>query len=267
MSLTLTAILSASGLFLGMLFLLEVGRRRGVARLARDTEDEHKGFGAIEGAVFALLGLLIAFTFSGAASRFDARRQLVAEETNAIGTAYLRLDMLPAETQPEMRNLFRQYLDSRLEAFRDVGDTAATNAAYSQSVRLQNEIWSKAVSACRRPDAPAQAAMLVLPALNQMIDITTTRLVATMTHPPLIIFLLLGVISLISSLLAGFGMAGSKARSLLHMFIFAVILSLTIYVIIDLEFPRRGLIRVATADQTLVDLRESMRQTYDSGSR
>jgi hypothetical protein len=100
--------------------------------------------------------------------------------------------------------------------------------------------------------------MLVLPALNQMIDITTTRLVATKTHPPLIVFLLLGAISLVSSLLAGFGMSGSKARSLLHMVIFAAILSLTVYVIIDIEFPRRGLFRVSTIDQTLVDLRKSM---------
>src|SRR5262252_8180189 len=85
--------LLAVGLFVGMLTLLEVGRRIGVRRLERDPEGLHAG--TIEGSVLALLGLLLAFTISGAGSRLDARRQLIIEETNAIGTAYLRLDMLP----------------------------------------------------------------------------------------------------------------------------------------------------------------------------
>src|SRR5580765_7773073 len=79
--------LFALGLFLGMLILLEVGRRIGARRLAEDPEGAEAGVGTVEGAVFALLGLLIAFTFSGAASRFDTRRQLIIEETNDIGTA------------------------------------------------------------------------------------------------------------------------------------------------------------------------------------
>ena len=81
-------------LFLGML-VLEVGWRIGARRLAEDPNGADAGVGAVEGAVFALLGLLIAFTFSEAASRFDTRRQLIVEETNDIGTAYLRLDLLP----------------------------------------------------------------------------------------------------------------------------------------------------------------------------
>ena len=92
----LIASLSAAGLFLGMLILSEVGRRIGMARLARDSEGLTKGAGAAEAAVFGLLGLLIAFTFSGAASRFEDRRHLITAEANAIGTAYLRVDLLPA---------------------------------------------------------------------------------------------------------------------------------------------------------------------------
>ena len=84
--------LLCGGLFLGLLLMMEAGRRLGVRRLAADPEGARAGIGAVEGAVFALLGLLIAFTFSGAASRFDDRRHLVAEEANAIGTAWLRID-------------------------------------------------------------------------------------------------------------------------------------------------------------------------------
>ena len=92
--------LLAGGLFAGMLVLLEIGRRLGLRRLALDSEAVRAGFGVVEGAIFALMGLLIAFTFSEAASRFDTRRQLVVEEANAIGTAYLRLDLLSASAQP-----------------------------------------------------------------------------------------------------------------------------------------------------------------------
>ena len=87
----LSALLFAVFLFLGMLLLLEAGRRIGIRRMANDAEGSRAGLGTVEGAVFGLLGLLIAFTFSGAASRFDTRRELIIEETNNIGTAYLRL--------------------------------------------------------------------------------------------------------------------------------------------------------------------------------
>ena len=93
----LAASLFAVTLFFGILLFLEVGRRIGIRRITNDTEGARAGTGAVEGAVFGLLGLLIAFTFSGAASRFDTRRQLIVEETNVIGTAYLRLDLLPSD--------------------------------------------------------------------------------------------------------------------------------------------------------------------------
>jgi hypothetical protein len=99
----------------------------------------------------------------------------------------------------------------------------------------------------------------VLPALNEMIDITTTRHVATQNHPPLVIYLLLASLSLVGSLLVGYGMSENKRQSWLHTTAFAIVLSLTTYVIVDLEFPRVGLIRVDAADQVLVDLRKSMR--------
>ena len=100
--------------------------------------------------------------------------------------------------------------------------------------------------------------MLLLPALNAMIDITTTRTVAIQTHPPLVIFAMLAVLALACSLLAGYAMAGSKSRSLVHSFGFAFILTLTVYLTLDLEFPRLGLIRIDAADKILADVRQTM---------
>ena len=258
MNLALIASLSTACLFFGMLIFSEVGRRIGIARLARDPEGLAKGAGAAEAAVFGLLGLLIAFTFSGAASRFEDRRHLITAEANAIGTAYLRIDLLPGDAQPEMKELFRRYLDVRSATYRNVEDQTATKAKLAEGVALQGDIWTKALTACRRPEAPAQAAMLLLPALNEMIDITTTRAMATQNHPPLIIFLLLGGLSLVGALLVGYATSPNKDRSWFHTVVFAAILSLTVYVIVDLEFPRLGLIRVDAADQVLIELRKSM---------
>ncbi len=101
----------AALLFPLTLIFLEIGRRFYRKRLAEDPEGARTGASAVEGAVFALFGLLIAFTFTGAASRFEARRNLIVEATNTIGTAWLRLDLLPAEVQPALRQDCRLYVD------------------------------------------------------------------------------------------------------------------------------------------------------------
>ncbi len=251
--------LTTLALFVGMLLLLEVGRRAGVRRLADDPDGAQAGTGAVDGAVFALLGLLVAFTFSGAASRFDERRSLIVQEANDIGTAYLRVDLLPAGAQPALRDLFRRYVDSRLEVYRKLPDVEAAKAELARSTRLQGEIWRHAVAAGRMEGAPPAATMLLLPALNQMIDITTTRTMAAQAHPPLVIFAMLFGLALAGALLAGYGMAGGKSRSWIHMIGFAAIMAGAVYVIIEIEYPRLGLIRVDAFDQALVELRDSMK--------
>src|SRR5438132_4863721 len=158
--------LFALGLFLGMLILLEVGRRIGARRLAEDPTGAEAGVGTVEGAVFALLGLLIAFTFSGAASRFDTRRQLIVEETNDIGTAYLRLDLLPADFQPALRESFRRYLDARIEVYRKLPDVAAAKESLADANELQRQIWRQAIVASRTEGAPPAGPIPLLPALN-----------------------------------------------------------------------------------------------------
>jgi hypothetical protein len=92
-----------------------------------------------------------------------------------------------------------------------------------------------------------------------MIDITTTRVMATRMHPPLVVFLMLGALALMSALLAGHGMASAGPRSWVHVLGFAIIIATTVYVIVDMEYPRFGMIRVDAADQVLMDLRQSMK--------
>jgi hypothetical protein len=250
--------LFAAGLFVGMLVLLETGRRVGSKRRSEDPDGAHKGFGVVEGAVFSLLGLLLAFTFSGAATRFDGRRQMIVEEANDIGTAYQRIDLLSEPAQPALRDLFRQYVDARLETYHTLPDVAASRAALARSRVLQATIWSYAVAACR--DSGSQPAhMLLLPALNSMFDIATSRVEAMNIHPPGIIFGMIGLLSLAAALLAGHSMAESKSPSRVHMIAFAFVMALTVYVIVDIEYPRFGLINIRGADRVLVELGQSFK--------
>lgn len=258
-SFSMMTLLGIAAFLLLMLLASELGRRLGVAQIARDPEGLAKGIGAAEAAVFGLLGLLLAFSFSGAASRFEDRRHLITVEANAIGTAWLRIDLLSAEAQPQMRDLFRGYLDGRLDTYRHGDDLAAARASLAEDALLQGRIWSLAVTETLKPGVPTQAGMLLLPALNEMIDITTTRAMATRNHPPLVVFMMLAALALVGALLVGYGTSINKQRTWLHTLVFAVILSITTYVIVDLEFPRLGLIRVDSADQVLTDLRASMR--------
>lgn len=250
-------VLVAAVLFAAMVALQDVGRRLG-ERERRLSPDHESGASSVaEGAVFALLGLFLAFTFSGAGSRFDARRQLIVEEANAIGTAWLRLDVLPADQQPALRDLFRRYVDARLNpptlrAGIRVADQASTDAT-----QLQQQIWSASVAAARASGQVAPFTVL-LPALNDMIDITTTRAAAVKVHPPAVVFVMVGVLALVGSVFVGYGTAGRRTSSWLHKFGFAAVMTVALYVILDLEFPRVGLIRVDAMDQVIVDLRRSM---------
>lgn len=230
-----------------------LGRRR----LRTVGADAEQGLGAVEAAIFALMGLLIAFTFTGAASRFDHRRDLIVQEVNAIGTAWLRLDVLDEVSRRELRDLFRQYLDQRLAVYKDASDTAATAAALARVAQTQQVLWSRLQLAVRQ-DSHLPLAMLVLPPVNEMFDIAETRIRATQQHPPAAIYVLLGIFVLVSAMLAGFGMAKSQKQSKLHLIGFAATTAVAVYLILDLEYPRLGLIRVDYFDQALIDLRSSM---------
>ncbi|MBN8548250.1 MAG: DUF4239 domain-containing protein [Deltaproteobacteria bacterium] len=244
-------------LFLGILLFVEIGRRIGLARHAEEPEGARPGIAAIDGAVFALMGLLIAFTFSGAASRFDTRRHLIVEETNAIGTAWLRIDLLGEPQRAALQAEFRAYVDARMEVYRKLPDFAAALEQVGRAGALGQHIWASTVSACKAQSGVACFTVL-LPAINQMLDIATTRTAAAEMHPPTAIFLMLLALLLVSSFLAGYEMSGGKSRNWIHTVSYALIMSMAVYLIADLEFPRLGLIRIEKADHFLDELRESM---------
>ena len=240
-----------------ILISVQAGRLIGFRRWARVPKDERGVYPGIEACVFALMGLLVAFTFYGAASRFDGRRMLIAQEANAIGTAYLRVNLLPADTQPQIREDFRNYLRSRLAVFQKFPDPTAVRTELDRSAKLQRELWQHAVEASKGAALSTQT--LLLGAINEMIDITTTRTVAWQAHPPVAVFIMLGLTVVLSSVLAGYDMSASEVQDWIPIVAFSILLGSLVYVILDYEFPRFGLIRVSHIDQVLVDTLQKMK--------
>jgi hypothetical protein len=243
-------------LFVGMLAMAVAGQRFGRLRARHIGDSATTGTGIVDGALFALLGLLIAFTFATAYSRYNVRRDLAVQEANTIGTAYLRLDVLPAAEQAPLRAKFRDYVRSRLEFWNQLGNASALRQELMRGNELQSEIWSLALKAT---DNDPSSRRLLLPALNEMIDITTTRLNAIRAHPPLLVFAMLFVLALLCAWLIGYAMGNAELLNWMHVIGYAGMVTLTIYVILDLEYPRYGLIRLDFAQDALEDLRKSMR--------
>jgi len=252
----LFAIVICALLFTGMVCLADAGhwlsRRR--ARLFSEPPDS---MGAVTGAIFALLGLLIAFTFSGAFSRFDDRRSIIVEEYNDISTAYDRLALLPQASQPEIRQLFSEYVNSRAGLFDILVDESAARAELLHSSQLQEQIWDRVVEVTQHEDyQPVR--VLVLPALNQMFDISNVRTMAIQTHPPPMVLTVLFMVALGCAALVGYGANTQQPLSRVHSVGFALVVSFTLYVILDVEYARFGLVTLHEVNQQLIDFAQKI---------
>jgi hypothetical protein len=249
--------------FITSLGLLNYGRRLGLRYLRRQGLDDMTGLSPIEGAVFALIGLLLAFTISGALQRFDERRQLVVQEANAISTAYDRLGLFEGAAD-DLRSKLRNYTKARIDLYQSPHDFSfwQTSELWSGTqqakiLELKDRLWEAVLAACPQSNF-RPACTQALPTLANAFEVARLRLGAAEKHPPQIVYAMLFGLGLGGSLLAGFGMAAARARSWMHMIVFVSTLAITLYVVTDMEFPRLGLIRVESFDHFLVDVYDRM---------
>jgi hypothetical protein len=236
------------GTVAAFLLTAEAGYRLGKRR-PRSVADE--GEGTAVGGLLALLGLLLAFTFGMAGSRYESRKELLLDEANAIGTAYLRADLVPEPARAEVRDLFRAYVDQRLEAAR----TGRVLEAIAASERIQGEIWARAV---RHADLnPTPPAALFVQAVNEVIDIQGKRLTLGYRNriPPAILVTLYGLAVLALGVM-GFQGGLRGLRRTASTVALVVTLATVVALIVDLDRPGEGLLRVS--QQAMVDLRASM---------
>ncbi len=240
-------------LVIGMLIAFRLGRRAGIRHHSVDPDGARAVSGAVEASMFALLGLLIAFTFDGAADRFDARRALITDEANAVGSAYARIDLLAAADQASLRDAFRRYLDARIGYYHALPDVTAADVERNRALDLQQQIWRLAVDAVPRGMPGVQVVLLT--AIDDMFNIAERRRAALEAHPPLPIYGLLICLALICAGLAGHHAFQAARHPWVIPLMFAGISGLAIYVILDLEYPRAGLIRIDAADAMLREVR------------
>jgi hypothetical protein len=235
-------------LILVLLASVECGFRLGSRAQRADGQQQTPQIGTLVGALLALLGFLLAFTFGMAGSRFDARKQLLLDEANSIGTAHLRAGLLPEPHRAEVRRLRREYLDVRL-AVRTLDDVPA---AVAKSDDLHRRLWAEA-EACTQKNPNPVTAMFVQ-SLNELIDLHTKRLTTGLEYRiPASILVMLGAVSILSMGVLGyhFGLAGS--RNFTPTLILVLVFSAVLILIIDLDRPQQGMFSISK--QALLDLR------------
>jgi hypothetical protein len=246
-------ILLASVVF--FLVTTETGYRFGRRYQPYINEDSISEISTIQAALLGVLALLLGFTFSMAMTRFEVRKQLILEEANAIGTTLLRAQLLPDPPRKEVSHLLRQYVEVRL-AFYDAGvDQKRLKEANDRTDRLHKQLWSHA-AALGEKDPRAVTTGLFIQSLNEVIDLHAKRITALENHVPEIILELLYIVALMATGLIGYGCGLGGRRNFFVTAMASILIAAVILVIVDLDRPRRGLIRVS--QQRMVDLRDSL---------
>jgi hypothetical protein len=249
---------SAFAFIFALLWLsVVVGYRLGVRKRKQDGETQAGIVKVAEATVFALLGLLVAFSFAGAYDRFENRKFKIIEETNAIHTAYDSVKLLKPAVQKEMRDVIKRYLDERILTYGRLAEFHGFEAELSRFSTLSGEVWNKAIESVKQT-GDESSTLLFISAINKMIDVASTRILITRIHPPTQIFILLIGLAALSSFLAGYNMAMNKIYNSVYTLCFTAIMAFTLYVIMDLEFPRIGMIRVDVFDRYLVEMRDNL---------
>ena len=243
----------ALGLLIALIAALEVGRRLGLKARPGLDDAARSQASSLQNAIVGMLALLLAFSLSMAISRYETRRQLVLEEANAIGTTYLRAKLLPAPYAIEAASLLRRYVANRLEFF-DAGiDQQRLRVDNEQAAQLQQRLWSIATSTSAQ-DNRAIPTGLFVQALNDTIDLQSTRLAAFQNRvPETVIWLLLGV-AVATLGVVGYNNGLGNRRHAFGALTLVVLITIIIWVIIDLDRPRRGLILVS--QQSMVSLQD-----------
>jgi len=246
-------------LFFGMLLFLEIGRRISLRATSRMGDAARTGVGVVDSAVYAVLALLLGFMFNGAMTRFDTRRDMVIQEASAMSTAWQRIDALPPAAQATIRTAFTRYVDAVAGVHQTAPGSPTFQRHWQDIAPAQNDLWTRSVVASLADAGGEKARMLLLPSLNEAFDAVDRELQAIRNHPPKIIYVMLLVAALASALFAGYSMANRSGRNWLFNTGIAATIAIVMYVVIQLEYPRLGVVNVAAIDRPLIELKTSLR--------
>lgn len=254
------ALAMAVGTFVGMVFSMELGFRWGrrQAEAAGGAWEVDRSLAGIHSALASLMAFMLGFAYSGAQGRLETRRQQIVDEVNVIADNYQYLDILPKEDQPNLRELYRRYVDARIAAYADVSDLDRVREAWFRSEEISNRIWTATVaSASKSPKIPVMT--LTLGKNNDLTDITVARWVALNARTPVRIMLLIWFLGPITAFASGLTMAERAKRHWPHFLLYCAAVAFSFHVVLDLDSPRFGRVRL-TEEQSLMErLRASMK--------
>lgn len=215
---------------------------------------------AIIGFIFGLFALLVAFTFSGASDRFDRHRQLIQNEMSAISTAYSTVDLLKAEDQILLRKAFVNYIDHRIDLYKQPLVLKELNARFDKQGELGNVIWLEAIRAVNNMNASdREVSKLMLPKVLDMLDAYDNQRLSMRFHPPNVIWISLFSLAIIGALVAGYNMGIDQKRDWILTMTFIFLTAGAVFVILNLESPRIGSISLIEFEQEIVELRNAIK--------
>jgi hypothetical protein len=212
-------------------------------------------FGFILTASLTLLSLIIGFSFSMATNRYDQRKNYEEAEANAIGTEYVRIDLLPAADVPKVRALLKQYLDLRIH-FYEVSDEQELQRINTATAQLQTDLW--AALAIPSAEHPTQIMALVVSGMNDVLNSQGYTQAAYWNRIPPAAWGMMAALAIGCNVLVGYGAQGIKSATKLFPILPAVV-SFTFMLIADIDAPRHGIIQVNP--QNLVSLAQSLHQS------
>ena len=215
-------------------------------------EDDREDFSLVIAATLTLLGLIIGFSFSMAVSRYDLRKNYEEAEANAIGTEYVRADLLPAADAERIRLLLRQYLDERVMFYRirDSRELQHINAVTSQ---LQTDLWNSVKSPAEAKPTPVVA--LAVSGMNDVLNSQGYTQAAWWNRIPIAAWGLMMAIAICCNLLIGYGALHAEAKSV-RLIVLPLVVSISFLLIADIDSPRSGIIHVSP--QNLLSLAQSI---------
>jgi hypothetical protein len=238
--------------FFGLWLAAWLGAR--YRRGRRFGQDDRQDFALILASTLTLLGLLIGFSFSMAATRYDQRKNLEEAEANAVGTEYLRADLLDAPERDKMRTELRRYAELRIRYY--VADQHEVDGINAETTRLQNAMWPTVSAAAKRRPDPVMA--LVASGMNDVINSQGYTQAAWSNRIPISAVILMAAIAVGCNLLVGYGSPSVSPRSFL-LVVLPLLVALALTLIADIDTPRHGVIQVSP--NNLTTLLESLRSS------
>lgn len=233
------------------LLSIEGGYRLGGYR-HRHCDEKEAPVGGIVGATLGLLGFILAFTFGLAASRFDARRQIVVEEANAIGTTYLRAGLLPNIRGVKIRKFLGDYVDARLEVVQSLN----IEQALRRSDELHRQLWKEAET-IGQEHTNSIVVGLFIQSLNEMIDVHSKRvMVGLQNRLPGVLWATLYFIIILTMVAVGYYEGISNSRRSFALLVLVFTFSAILTLVADLDRPQEGFLTVS--QQAMIDLRRMM---------